>query len=162
MGLSFETLRAGNMARADHFRNANGEHVEREEWSVSDWIGAVVGELGEFANLHKKVRRGDLTIEEARGELADELADVLTYLDLLAASLDIDLGNATRAKWNAVSERVGSPVYLGADDEWHVFPANHGESFVINGSTWTYDAERRAYDVRPPATPTNARESEQS
>jgi len=41
--------------------------------------------------------------------LADELADVLTYLDLLAAMLNVDLGAAAVSKFNEVSERVGFP-----------------------------------------------------
>jgi hypothetical protein len=44
--------------------------------------------------------------------LADELADVLTYLDLLAATLGVDLGRAAAQKFNEVSERVGSTVLL--------------------------------------------------
>jgi len=39
----------------------------------------------------------------------DELADVLTYLDLLAATLGVDLGRAAAQKFNEVSERVGFP-----------------------------------------------------
>jgi NTP pyrophosphatase (non-canonical NTP hydrolase) len=42
-------------------------------------------------------------------QIADELADVLTYLDLLAATLGVDLGHATAQKFNEISERVGFP-----------------------------------------------------
>lgn len=41
--------------------------------------------------------------------IADELADVLTYLDLLAAMQGIDLGRAAIEKFNEVSRRVGFP-----------------------------------------------------
>ena len=41
-----------------------------------------------------------------------ELADAQIYLDLLAKSIGVDLGEATRAKFNEVSDRVGVPVYL--------------------------------------------------
>lgn len=51
----------------------------------------LVGEAGEVANIIKKVNRGDLTMGEASARLGDELADVLTYLMDLAASLGIDL-----------------------------------------------------------------------
>lgn len=40
-------------------------------------------------------------------QIADELADVLTYLDLLAEVLGVDLGRAAVEKFNEVSERVG-------------------------------------------------------
>ncbi|HMD54928.1 MAG TPA: hypothetical protein VKJ65_10300 [Phycisphaerae bacterium] len=48
----------------------------------------------------------------ARRQLADELADVQTYLDLSAFRAGIDLGQATVDKWNAVSERVQSDLRL--------------------------------------------------
>ena len=42
-------------------------------------------------------------------DIADKVADVFTYLDLLAESLDIDLSKAVIEKFNEVSERVGFP-----------------------------------------------------
>ena len=72
----------------------------------------------EYANLRKKVERGDFTIEQARPELADELADVVIYLDILASQLGIDLGKAVMAKWNRTSLKVGAPIYIDAED-WH-------------------------------------------
>jgi len=120
-GLTFNTLRGGNLARLSHFKNRKGEFSHKKglaTWTIADWIVATVGELGEFANLYKKVTRGDLTFEEAKEELANELADVQTYLDLLAARCEINLGEATIKKFNEVSVRVGAPVELAADD-WH-------------------------------------------
>ena len=116
MGLTFDALRSANKLRLPTFRNAQGElsHPTKDghndNWSLCDWATAVTGELGEAANIIKKIRRGDFTLEEKREELAKELADVQTYLDLLAMAADIDLGNATINKFNEVSERVGSPI----------------------------------------------------
>lgn len=45
-------------------------------------------------------------------QIASEIADVFTYLDLLAASLGVDLGRAAVEKFNEVSERVGFPDRL--------------------------------------------------
>lgn len=73
-------------------------------WSETDWACAVAGEAGELCNLIKKRRRGD---DIGMGAVADEIADVVIYLDLLAARLGIDLGDAIAAKFNAVSGRVG-------------------------------------------------------
>lgn len=110
-GLSFDTLRAANMARLPLFKNRRGEPAHSEpdgsDWALSAWCNAVTGELGEAANLIKKIERGDFTLDEARGDLAKELADVATYLDILAFRAGVDLGRATVAKWNEVSERVG-------------------------------------------------------
>ena len=122
-GLTFNTLRGGNVARLKDFRNRKGEiaHASGDgsDWSPAQWLQAVVGELGEYANLMKKVERGDLTMKEAREELGKELADVIVYLDILSFRLGIDLGRAVMDKFNEVSERVGSRVYLDHDD-WHL------------------------------------------
>jgi len=52
---------------------------------------ALTGEVGEFANLSKKVARGDFTLDEVRDSLGSELADILIYLLKLADQLGIDL-----------------------------------------------------------------------
>ncbi|MGY0711770.1 MazG-like family protein [Azospirillum argentinense] len=90
--------------------------------------------LGETANLIKKIERGDLTLDEARPALAKELADVQTYLDLLAFRAGVDLGQATIAKFNEVSVRVGSPVRLDADDWRLVKPSAVGKTESLHGS----------------------------
>lgn len=78
----------------------------------------MLGELGEAANLIKKIERGDITLDEARAALGKEFADVLTYLDILAFRAGVDLGRETIDKFNAVSVRVGSTIRLTAND-WH-------------------------------------------
>lgn len=122
-GLTFNTLRSANTARLPEFKNAHGdpahEKLDGSDWNLGEWMTAVVGELGEAANILKKVRRGDLSMEEARPLLADEFADVVTYLDILAFQCRIDLGSATTAKFNQISERVGSGIYIGSDGDWH-------------------------------------------
>lgn len=114
--LTFSALRAANRARLPTFRNARGEiahaATDGSDWSPGEWLTAVVGEMGEAANLLKKVRRGDLSLDDARADLAKEFADVVTYLDLLAMQVGVDLGQATAAKFDEVSIRVGSPVRI--------------------------------------------------
>jgi NTP pyrophosphatase (non-canonical NTP hydrolase) len=121
-GLTFNALRQGNIHRLPEFKNAKGgaahSKADGSDWSPAQWLQAVVGELGEFANLQKKVERGDLTVEEAKPMLAKEIADVATYLDILAFRLGIDLGEAVRLKFNEVSKRVGSSVRIGAEGWW--------------------------------------------
>jgi len=83
-------------------------------WSPSDWLTAVTGELGELASLLKmRNRERDGLVgnkfSPTQKQIADELADVVTYLDLLAEVLGVDLGEAIIAKFNEVSERVGFP-----------------------------------------------------
>ncbi len=133
-GLSFNTLRDANMQRLPRFKNKHGElaHAKPDgsDWSPAQWLQAVIGELGEYANIRKKFERGDLTAEEFAVEAAKELADVQIYLDILALrALDqpgqphpdgINLGEATRAKFNEVSKRISCPIYIGHNDDWHI------------------------------------------
>lgn len=121
-GLTFNTLRGGNTARLPEFTNSKGvrahDKPDGSDWSLGDWMTACVGELGEAANVLKKIRRGDLTLDEARPELVTEFADVVIYLDILAKQAGIDLGRAVMDTFNAKSIKVGSGVRLAADD-WH-------------------------------------------
>lgn len=56
-GLTFNTLRGANMKRLPMFRDSKDDG---SDWSPAQWLQAVTGELGEYANLRKKVERGDL------------------------------------------------------------------------------------------------------
>lgn len=115
--LTFQTLRDANVARLPLFKNKHGDlaHAKPDgsDWSPAQWLQAIVGELGEYANKRKKFERGDLTLEEFTEEAKSELADVMIYLDLLAFQLGVDLGHAVRSKFNEVSRRVGASVFIG-------------------------------------------------
>jgi NTP pyrophosphatase (non-canonical NTP hydrolase) len=125
--LSFDTLRTANRARLPQFKNAKGlpahSHPEGHDWSVNDWMTALVGEVGEAANILKKIRRGDFGEEvpgnqeyfDALLKVRSELADIQIYLDLLAHNIGIDLGSAVVDKFNEVSKRVDSTIFLVAD-----------------------------------------------
>lgn len=85
-----------------------------DSWSLSDWFTATVGELGEAANIAKKLNRvrdgipgNDLTPEQLREALADEIADTFIYLDLLAQSEGICLEDAVLTKFNRTSAKIG-------------------------------------------------------
>ncbi len=114
--LTFDALRRANVARIPQFKNRKGGAAHSEpdgsDWSPAQWLQAVVGEVGEYANLRKKFERGDMDEATFREEAARELADIQAYLDILAFRLGIDLGEATRDKFNEVSERVGSDSRL--------------------------------------------------
>ncbi len=73
-GLTFRTLHDANLKRLPLFRDAKGRRCHGPDdvpWTPAQWLQAVVGELGEYANLRKKVERGDFTLEEKKGDLAD-------------------------------------------------------------------------------------------
>lgn len=85
-------------------------------WSLSDWMTACLGELGEAANVAKKLNRvrdgivgNDKTPDELRAALSDELADAFIYLDLMAQSQGIDLEQAVLSKFDKTSDKIGWP-----------------------------------------------------
>jgi len=89
MSLTFAQLRTANMARMPLFKNHLGglSHSEPDgsDWSPADWLVAVASEVGEALNVIKKIRRGDFaTPQEGRALLGEELADVVTYADILS------------------------------------------------------------------------------
>jgi NTP pyrophosphatase (non-canonical NTP hydrolase) len=128
-GLTFNTLRAANLKRLPLFRNGKGKLAHKKvkkpgsDWSPAQWLQALVGELGEYANVRKKVERGDMTLAEALPMIRRELADVVIYLDILASQMDINLGEAVMEKWNETSEKVGAPLFIDAED-WHYTKEN--------------------------------------
>lgn len=68
-------------------------------------VVCIVGELGELANLVKKVRRGDSTLAESRAFLIDETADVFIYLVKLANQMNVDLDIAYKSKMDRNEDR---------------------------------------------------------
>lgn len=73
------------------------------------------GEVGEALNVCKKLERERRGIRGSRAttqQLAEELADVIICVDLIAAGEGIDLWAAVRDKFNATSEKVGLKTRL--------------------------------------------------
>lgn len=105
--LTFSQFRAVNVQRCNHWHPAG-----IESWSASDWMVAIVGELGELASLIKmRNRERDGLVgnkfSPTDQQIANEAADVFTYLDLFCAMHDIDLAAAITHKFNEVSARNG-------------------------------------------------------
>jgi NTP pyrophosphatase (non-canonical NTP hydrolase) len=114
--LTFQEFAKTNRARCE---SPEGFNHALSSWSLSDWITATIGELGEAANVAKKLNRvrdgipgNSETPEQLRVNLADEIADTFIYLDLLAQSQGIDLAEAVTTKFNRTSEKVGSLVRI--------------------------------------------------
>lgn len=113
--LDLNSLRIQNVGRCEEVFH------KLDDWSPSDWATALAGEVGECCNFIKKLRRLDGadahhdTPKERdflKQEIGKELADILIYLDLLAARFDIDLSEVTIKKFNEVSDKRGSTYYL--------------------------------------------------
>ena len=117
--LTFRDLRTQNVDRCKLWHpgfpkaNAGG-------WSGADWSNAMAGEAGEACNVVKKLRRreigtrgtSDPPVLDLLTALGEELADTITYADLLATYYEIDLAEAITNKFNRVSRREGFPYRL--------------------------------------------------
>ena len=114
--LKFKTLRDANTLRLPEFKNRKGEpahaNPDGSDWSLNDWYTAVMGEAGELGSVLKQVRRGDITLDEAKHNIGKEAADVVTYLDILMRQLGLDLGEFVAGKFNEVSQRIGVDIYI--------------------------------------------------
>lgn len=80
-------------------------------WGRLEWAVAIAGEAGELCNLIKKWRRGD-HIPNINDKIAEELADVITYCDLLMQYIGRDTEEELVKKFNKVSKRIDSRVHL--------------------------------------------------
>lgn len=77
-----------------------------KDWKATEWALAICGEAGELANLVKKIRRGDFSLESQRTEMLKELADIVTYCDLMTSYLGGNTAEELIMKFNEVSERI--------------------------------------------------------
>jgi NTP pyrophosphatase (non-canonical NTP hydrolase) len=77
--------------------------------------------MGEACNVAKKIKRIDTKLARRANEsnraklvakLADEIADTIIYLDLLALREGIDLPKAITSKFNRTSKKFGFPERL--------------------------------------------------
>lgn len=138
MTINFDDLRRANLTRLPLFKDRLGnkchQSFDGSDWRPSDWMTAIVGEVGELAGELKKARRGDYgddarecmhfrdafgdgrhptyTPNEVTEKIKREAADIVIYLDILMAQFGIDLGAAVAQKFNEVSERIGVDVQL--------------------------------------------------
>lgn len=92
----------------------NGFNHKLSDWSLSDWMTATMGELGEAANIIKKLNRvrdgipgNDETEMELKVMLAKEFADTAIYLDLMVQAAGMDLETIRNAKFNETSRKIG-------------------------------------------------------
>ncbi len=117
MPMTFGQFSEANRARCESPRGFNHQ---LDGWSTSDWFLAMFGELGEAANIAKKLNRvrdgipgnGPITQNELSAKLRRELADAFVYLDLTAQSLGFNIADAAVEVFNAKSAEIGYPEKL--------------------------------------------------
>jgi NTP pyrophosphatase (non-canonical NTP hydrolase) len=110
MGMTFGQFSEANRARCE---SSQGFNHPLSGWSTSDWMTAMVGEVGEAANVVKKLNRyrdgvpGNKVSEaELRDQLRKELGDVFVYLDLMAQSLGFSIADAAARNWGTMPNSV--------------------------------------------------------
>ncbi len=118
-GLTFNVLREANAQRVGKFTGNKGQlaHAKKDgsDWTPAQWLQAMIGELGEYANVRKKYERGDISEEEFKALAGYELADVMIYFDLLCTNMKINLGEMVVDKFNLKSREKKLPVFIRLD-----------------------------------------------
>jgi NTP pyrophosphatase (non-canonical NTP hydrolase) len=116
MPMTFGEFSHANRTRCE---SPDGFNHPLNGWSTSDWMTAMVGEVGEAANVVKKLNRArdgvpgnKVTPDELRTQLRRELGDVFVYLDLMAQSLGFSIADAAAEVFNAKSREIGYPKIL--------------------------------------------------
>lgn len=110
----FAQLRAATISR-------EAEWDPDHRFDLSFLGNATAGEVGEACNIIKKLERERLGFKGSRAsidELAEELADVILYIDIIAMRLNINLWDAIVSKFNAVSDKLDFQTRLS--DNPHV------------------------------------------
>jgi NTP pyrophosphatase (non-canonical NTP hydrolase) len=114
--LSFKAFSRINRQRCE---SETGFNHKLDSWSMSDWFLALIGEIGEAANVAKKLNRyrdgipgNKVSKEELQVKLRNELGDAFVYLDLLAQSVGVAIEEAASEVFDAKSEEIGCPIRM--------------------------------------------------
>jgi NTP pyrophosphatase (non-canonical NTP hydrolase) len=110
--LTFDEFSRLNAARCEawpHYGNSGPR-----EYPASQLVHKIAGEAGELAQ--EFARAQDIILNGGSSDLypakvLDEIADVVTYCDLLCSHYGVNLYDVLVRKFNVVSDRVGLPEY---------------------------------------------------
>ena len=83
-------------------------HARDDETVRIHYVLGLIGEAGEVADQFKKVHTGKRTLADALPEIGAELADLFTYLLLIADSCGLDVIADLEAKHRVCEERWGN------------------------------------------------------
>jgi len=96
-------------------RDFDSKHISNFNWSENiterntQMLGYLLlslsGEVGEAANLTKKIIRGDFSLSDKKEELEKEIADIFIYVIKLIYQLDFDIEKVYFEKLNENRER---------------------------------------------------------
>ena len=101
--LTFDELREKNLRRC-------GEVFPRlESQSLNDLAMLAFANLGEACSYLVGMKKGEPITP---GDIGEELADAVIFIDLLCSRLGIELGLYVWEKFNRISDIMGSEHYL--------------------------------------------------
>ncbi|WP_201618010.1 MazG nucleotide pyrophosphohydrolase domain-containing protein [Psychrobacter urativorans] len=78
----------------NHSVGEKGFYVDIDESNIHELehlIVCLVGEIGEFSNILKKVARGDSRLKEVKNLLDEELVDTFIYLVKISNQFNVNL-----------------------------------------------------------------------
>jgi NTP pyrophosphatase (non-canonical NTP hydrolase) len=114
--ISFEQFSQINRGRCE---SPQGFNHKLSDWSTSDWFVALMGELGEAANVAKKLNRvrdgipgNKEDAQQLHENLRKELGDAFIYLDLLCQSQGFSIFEAAIEVFNAKSDEIKCPIKI--------------------------------------------------
>ena len=82
-----EQFDKGHEGNIPFYEDINEDNLE----VLEHLIVCLVGEMGEFANILKKCKRGDFSLPDKKEELDEELTDMFIYLIKISNQLKVDL-----------------------------------------------------------------------
>lgn len=103
--MTFEKFQALNARR-----ELEAQKYEKcRSWGIAQWTLALAGEVGELANFVKKIERGDYSDKDpyVRKQIAKELADIITYADLIYTKLEMQTEVELMDKFEEINQRIG-------------------------------------------------------
>jgi NTP pyrophosphatase (non-canonical NTP hydrolase) len=102
-------MEINEFARMSFERNKNNDPDNIFDWEFH--LIGMSGECGELLNKLKKIKRGDFPLNKE--EIAEEVADVITYAFLLLSELGVDPEQVIMNKYEKVNQRL-------AEGGWHI------------------------------------------
>lgn len=111
--LTFEKVSKYNLERCNIWHNIN-------DWTLADWLTATCGELGELANVVKKMKRYEQNIQSNNNilpadfalKLSEEIGGTFLYLDLFTQRAGLQLIDVIPYEFNRVSTREKFSIFL--------------------------------------------------
>lgn len=120
MGLDLDYFSKINKLRC---QSIDGFDHKLSDWIPEQWTNAAAGEMGECANLTKKIGRHRMgmpgNIKQEDKNIADlflnavrEAADVIIYLDLFIQSCGYNTSEIVKQKFNDKSKELDCSIIL--------------------------------------------------